>query len=116
VQLLNILYLAELADWKIEQNFKKIHSHPMVNGVIGTHLVYLPSYLNVRVLPWNLKKLAAERIKNYTNNMRWLGFIEYMMAEDWSHKLPSTIEYLESCDKNRGLNFRKIFTELDTMA
>lgn len=116
VQLLNILYLTELANWKIEQNFKKIHSHPMVNGVIGTHLVYLPSYLNVRVLPQNLKKLAADRIRNYTDNTRWLGFIEYMMAEDWSHKLPSTIEYLESCDKNRGLNFRKIFTELSTMA
>lgn len=116
VQLLNILYLPELAEWKINQKFKKIHSHPMANGPIGTHLVYLPSYLNIRVLPKHLKDLAAQRIKDYTNNPRWLGFVDYMMAEDWSHKLSSTIEYLEICDQTRGLDFRKVFTELGTMA
>lgn len=116
VQLLNILYLPELAQWKIDQKFKKIHNHPMTNGDIGTHLVYFPSYLNVRVLPESLKKIAAERIRSFTDNPRWLGFIDYMMSEDWSHKLPSTIEYLEACDSTRGLNFRQIFTELSIMA
>ncbi len=115
VQLLNILYLPELAEWKVKQNFKKIHSD-LKNGVIGTHLVYLPSYLNIKVLPLHLKKLAANRIRDYTKNPRWIGFIDYMMSEDWSHKLPSTIEYLESCDNTRGLDFRQIFTELNTMA
>ena len=115
VQLLNILYLPELGQWVLDQNFKKIHKHPMVNGVIGTHLVYLPSYLNVRVLPRELKDLAAERIRKFTDNKRWLGFIDYMIAEDWSHKLPSTLEYLESCDNTRGLDFRKVFTELSAM-
>lgn len=111
VQFLNILYLPELAKWKQNQNFKKIHNHPMVNGVIGTHLVYLPSYLNVRVLPKNLKNIAAERIKSFTDDIRWLGFVDYMMSEDWSHKLPNTIEYLEICDKTRGLDFRSIFSD-----
>jgi hypothetical protein len=115
VQLLNILYLPELAQWKLDQKFKKIHSHPLTNGEVGTHLVYFPSYLNIRVLPQELKELAASRIKQFTDNPRWLGFIDYMMAEDWSHKLPSTIEYLETCDSTRMLNFRKMFPELSTM-
>lgn len=112
VQFLNILYLPELAKWKLDQNFKKIHKHPMTNGVIGTHLVYLPSYLNVRVLPKEIKILAAERIKSFTNDNRWLGFVDYMMTEDWSHKLPNTVEYLEICDKTRGLDFRSVFEDL----
>jgi organic radical activating enzyme len=116
VQLLNILYLPELAEWKVKQGFKKVHMHPKVNGDVGTHLVYLPSYLNVRVLPANIKEVVAKRIREYTTNPRWLGFVDYMLAEDWSHKLPSTIEYLELCDTTRGLNFREVFPELSTMA
>ena len=116
VQLLNILYLPELAEWKRSQNFRKVHMHPKANGDVGTHLVYLPSYLNVRVLPKELKELAAQRIRDYTDNPRWLGFVDYMLAEDWSHKLPSTIEYLEACDRTRGLDFRSVFSELSTMA
>lgn len=116
VQLLNILYLPELAKWKVNQKFKKIHMHPKANGDIGTHLVYLPSYLNVRVLPQHIKELAANRIKEYTDNPRWLGLVDYMMSEDWSHKLPSTVEYLTACDQTRNLDFRKVFSELSTMA
>jgi hypothetical protein len=44
---------------------------------------------------------------------RWQGLVEYMMTEDWSRKLPATIEYLEGCDSQRGTNFRTTFTELD---
>ena len=116
VQLLNILYLPELSIWKRDQKFKKIHSHPSTSGDVGTHLVYFPSYLNVRVLPRSIKELAATRIKNFTHNPRWLGFVDYMLAEDWSHKLSSTVEYLETCDATRNLDFRKIFKELSTLA
>jgi len=116
VQLLNIMYLPELAKWKISQNFKKIHMHPKANGDVGTHLVYFPSYLNIRVLPVELKELAAKNIREFTDNPRWLGVIDYMMQEDWSTKLPSTIEYLESCDMLRGTNFRSVFPELSKLA
>jgi MoaA/NifB/PqqE/SkfB family radical SAM enzyme len=129
VQLLNIMSLADLVHWKDSMNFKKINLPPYGAGLIGTHLVYLPSYLNVRVLPMHLKKEIEKRIiyfcarnqygDEFVNNpygkQRWLGLIQYMMAEDWSSKLPSTIEYLESCDQQRGTDFRKIFPELSTM-
>jgi MoaA/NifB/PqqE/SkfB family radical SAM enzyme len=50
VQLLNVKYLDELVDWKVSQNFKKVNTKEYGAGLIGLHLVYLPSYLNVRVL------------------------------------------------------------------
>jgi MoaA/NifB/PqqE/SkfB family radical SAM enzyme len=129
VQLLNIMNLPELVHWKTSMNFKKINLPPYGAGLIGTHLVYLPSYLNVRVLPLHLKQEIEKRIiyfcarnqygNEFINNpygkQRWLGLVQYMMAEDWSSKLPSTIEYLETCDQQRGTDFRKVFPELSTM-
>lgn len=125
VQLLNIHSLAELAQWKLDQNFKKINRAPYGGGIIGLHLVYLPSYLNVRVLPQDLKDQAADTISKFANSinthefinsaygkMRWLGLVDYMNSEDWSHKLPAAVQYLEICDKTRELNFRNTFKEL----
>lgn len=126
VQLLNVCYLSELAEWKVNKKFKKINLAPHGGGIIGTHLVYFPSYLNVRVLPNSIKKIAKENIEKFIlsqehnteftshsfGKQRWQGIINYMMQEDWSNKLPSTIEYLEACDATRGTNFRKIFEDL----
>ena len=125
VQLLNVHSLAELAQWKLDQNFKKINRAPYGGGIIGLHLVYLPSYLNVRVLPQDLKDQAADTISKFANSinthefinsaygkMRWLGLVDYMNSEDWSHKLPAAVQYLEICDKTRELNFRNTFKEL----
>lgn len=125
-QLLNIAYIDELAQWKQDQNFTKVNLPPFGGGMISTHLVYLPNYLNVRVLPKELKEFAKKRIMGFVdrqkfnlefNNspmgkMRWLGVIDYMMAEDWSDKLPMVKDYLRVLDKNRGTDFRKTFPEL----
>jgi len=126
IQLMNVLSVTELVHWKESMNFKKINLPPYGAGLIGTHLVYLPSYLNVRVLPLSLKKLVQKRIEyfcsrkiydsEFTSNpygqQRWLGLVQYMMDEDWSSKLPVTVEYLEQCDQQRGTDFRTIFPEL----
>ena len=128
VQLLNVMNLDELAFWKIDQKFKKINLAPYGGGVIGMHLVTYPSYLNIRVLPLHLKQIAIARINNFLKSYkpaeftesaygreRWEGMIKYMLKEDWSHKLPSTVEYLESCDKTRGTDFRKTFPDLKNL-
>lgn len=125
VQLLNVLYLDELAKWKTNSNFKKINLIPFGGGLIGLHLVYLPSYLNIKVLPREIKLIAKDRIEKFINSYpsqefnfspsgkhRWEGIINYMMSEDWSHKLPSTVEYLEACDATRNTNFRTTFEDL----
>jgi hypothetical protein len=127
VQILNVMHLPELVRWKESMNFKKINKAPYGAGLIGTHLVYLPSYLNVRVLPKHLKDKVSESIdyfchrqsrddefvKNPYGLKRWHGLVHYMNQEDWSNKLPSLLEYLDSCDTTRGTNFRTTFPELD---
>ena len=126
VQLLNILSIQDLVDWKESMNFKKINLPPYGAGLIGTHLVYLPSYLNVRVLPQHLKdrvttnveKFCAGRINdlefmsNSYGAKRWRGLVQYMNQEDWSHKIPMLLDYLETTDQTRNTNFRSVFPEI----
>ena len=126
VQLLNVMNIPDLVHWKESKNFKKINPPPYGAGLIGTHLVYLPSYLNVRVLPKHLKDQVAKRVDyfcfrqsrnvEFQNNpygfKRWQGLVQYMMAEDWSHKLPMLEDYLTVTDQQRGTDFRKTFPEL----
>lgn len=125
VQALNVLYLDELVDYKMSQQFKKINSKDYGAGLIGLHLVYLPSYLNVRVLPFDIKHQVSNRIYNLIDKyssqdfdydpygkQRWLGLIKYMKEEDWSTKLPSLKEYLQITDKTRNTNFVSVFPEL----
>ena len=126
VQLLNVLYVPELVHWKESMNFKKINKEPYGAGLIGTHLVYLPSYLNVRVLPRHLKDKVSETIDyfchrrmhdhEFVNNpyglIRWRGLVQYMNAEDWSDKLPALHEYLAITDQQRGTDYTKVFPEL----
>jgi organic radical activating enzyme len=129
VQLLNVTTISDFAKWKIGKKFKKINKLPYGGGVIGTHLVYFPSYLSIRVLPLHIKQLAKSNIEKFIEEQktdidfnlhpfgkkRWEGIISYMMQEDWSIKLPSTIEYLESCDQTRNTDFRKTFKDLSTL-
>jgi MoaA/NifB/PqqE/SkfB family radical SAM enzyme len=126
VQILNVLTIPDLVHWKESRNFKKINLPPYGAGLIGTHLVYLPSYLNVRVLPKHLKDKVAKQVDYFcsqkiNNNefmsnpyglKRWQGLVHYMMAEDWSNKIPTLLDYLNVCDDTRGSNFKETFPEL----
>jgi hypothetical protein len=109
----------------MSQNFKKVNRKDYGAGLIGLHLVYLPSYMNVRVLPYNLKVKATKHIYNLIEKydskefeydpygkQRWLGLVKYMKDEDWSGKLPALIEYLEITDKTRNTDYRKTFIDL----
>jgi MoaA/NifB/PqqE/SkfB family radical SAM enzyme len=126
VQVLNILTISELIHWKDSKNFKKINLPPYGAGLIGTHLVYLPSYLNVRVLPKHLKDKVVKQIDYFCSRRssdrefmtnpygakRWQGLAQYMLAEDWSNKLPVLKDYLTVTDQQRGTDFNKTFPEL----
>ena len=58
------------------------------------------------------QKFKTEWLKHPMGKPRWEGLIKYMMGEDWTSKLPQTINYLETLDKSRGTNFRKTFPEI----
>lgn len=124
VQVLNVMYLPELVKWKQSQNFKKINKDNGA-GLIGLHLVYLPSYLNIRVLPKSIKDKVTNTLVEFISSItderfltdpmgkqRWEGLINYMNQEDWSNKLPALIEYLNICDETRNLNYKQTFPEL----
>ena len=126
IQLLNVLSVPELVHWKESKNFKKINLPPYGAGLIGTHLVYLPSYLNVRVLPAHIKKTVEKRIEYFCSRRstdqefisnpyglkRWQGLVQYMNNEDWSNKLPMLEDYLTTTDQQRGTDFIQTFPEL----
>jgi sulfatase maturation enzyme AslB (radical SAM superfamily) len=126
VQLMNILYVPELVEWKEKQKFKKVNLPPYGAGLVGTHLVYLPSYLNVRVLPKEIKLEVEKRIESFcnknTNNLefitnpygsqRWQGLIQYMNSEDWTNKIPMLKDYISIMDQQRGTDFKSVFPEL----
>jgi MoaA/NifB/PqqE/SkfB family radical SAM enzyme len=126
VQLLNVLYITDLVEWKEQQEFKKINLPPYGAGLIGTHLVYLPSYLNIKVLPKEVKLQVEDRINRFCNQrandrefvsnpygmQRWKGLIQYMNSEDWSNKLSIFKDYITVTDQTRDTNFKKTFPEL----
>ena len=126
VQLLNAGYIDELAEWKMDQGFSKINPSMFGGGIIGTHLVYLPSYLNVRVLPQKAKLWVKDKLETFIDRQkfnlefnqhpygaqRWNGLIKYMMQEDWSTKLPALREYLTVTDERRGTDYTQTFKEL----
>jgi hypothetical protein len=108
----------------MSQKFNKVNTKEYGAGLIGLHLVYLPSYMNVRVLPDSVKQQVYTKIHNliekydsesFTNDpygkQRWLGLIEYM-REDWTHKLPALREYLTITDKTRNSDYAVTFPEL----
>jgi MoaA/NifB/PqqE/SkfB family radical SAM enzyme len=129
VQLLNVLYVPELVEWKLSQGFKKINLPPYGAGLVGTHLVYLPSYLNVKVLPREIKEKVKNTVDEFCNKFstnhefmsnpygykRWQGLVQYMNSEDWSNKLPMLLDYLLVTDSQRGTDFRKVFPGLSEL-
>lgn len=126
VQALNALDLVDLVDWSIQRNDINNKRTHMAAPFINTHLVYFPSYMNIKVLPIEIKNQVRRKIEDFIirnskdkyfndhpmGKQRWEGIIKFMYSEDWSDKLPALVEYLGSCDKTRGTNWRETFPEL----
>ena len=68
---MNVGYIDELAEWKLDQGFSKINPTPFGGGIIGTHLVYLPSYLNVRVLPIEGKLWVKDKLEKFIDRQKF---------------------------------------------
>ena len=137
VQILNIKHVPEFIKWKVKQNFKKINfdknanGQTMAGGLIGVHLLWIPTWLSLRVLPAEdkaeVRRLFAELQewlwKNFTHDKdfwetnpygwkRWEGILDWMDAEDHSNLLPDFREYITTMDRQRGTDFKATFPEL----
>jgi len=102
VQMYNILNLNELIDWAEPYNTR-----------IYFNILNHPQELNIRVLPKELKELAAERLQPYLAIEKVQGIIDYMMAEDWSGDYDKFLSYTEALDISRGENLFDLVKEFN---
>jgi organic radical activating enzyme len=137
VQILNIKHVPDFIKWKVKQNFKKINmdtnaaGQVMGGGLIGVHLLWIPTWLSLRVLPkedkQEVRKLFAELQQwlwdNYTQDAefweknpygwkRWEGILDWMDAEDHTNLLSDFCEYITTMDAQRQTDFAATFPEL----
>lgn len=136
VQVFNIKHLPDFMKWKIQQNFRKMNvglvgGVLMGGGLVNMHLVHIPTFLNITILPEADKQEVRERFAefkqwlwdNYTQDddfwkvnpygwRRWEELLEHMDSQDNSHMLSGFKEYVNKLDNIRGLCAANIFPEL----
>lgn len=141
VQALNVYYLPDFIQWKLEQGFRKINMWPFGAGGISQHFVYWPAHLNVKVLPkwfkqkcrdkyqtwypwweenwelgipsWHKGKIDYDQWRSAEYGIKRLdGILSFMESEDWSQRLPEMKEFLSLCDSQRGITFHEKFSEI----
>jgi sulfatase maturation enzyme AslB (radical SAM superfamily) len=138
IQILNIKHLPDFARWKIAQNFRKINFQNVMEGmeagggIVNMHLLYIPTWLSIRVLPPKDKEevrikfaeLATWLYENYRQDedfwktnpygwKRWQAVLDFMDSEDHTDQLPAFKEYIEKLDNLRKTDFRSIFPEIE---
>jgi hypothetical protein len=103
----------------------------MGGGLVNMHLLYIPTFLSLKILPENDKKEVEELWKEFKswlwenyrqdddfwkNNpygwKRWEAVIQFMNSEDHSSQLGSFKTYVNGLDRIRGINFKDYFPEL----
>ena len=137
IQILNIKHLPDFAKWKIQQNFKKINlglvpgNIQMGGGIFNMHLLYIPTYLSIRVLPERDKQEIRQIFMDFKSWLydnyrqdddywevnpygwkRWQAVLDFMDGEDHTHLLPALTDYINNMDEIRGTDFKQIFPEL----
>lgn len=137
IQILNVKHLPELAKWKIKQNFKKVNFENVTGGIqagggiVNMHLLYIPTFLSIRLLPAHDKEQVRKGFADLANWLyinyrqdedywkhnpygwkRWQAVLDFMDAEDHTDQLPAFKEYIERLDTLRGTSFKETFPEL----
>jgi hypothetical protein len=136
VQVFNIKTIPEFIKWKVTSNFKKVNvglidGNVMGGGLVNAHLVHIPTFLNITMLPEEDKQDVHHRFAelkqwlwdNYTQDddfwkhnpkgwRQWQGLLNYMDSRDSTHLLSGFKEYVNKLDAIRGLNAAEVFPEL----
>lgn len=137
IQIFNVKHLPDFMKWKLDAGFKKLNTGTVPGGVqmggglVNMHLLYIPTFLSIQILPKEDKEEVRERFMDFKdwlwNNYRqdddywkhnpygwkrWEAVLNHMNAQDNSHLLPGFKEYVNKLDHIRGLNAAKIFPEL----
>lgn len=137
VQILNIKHVPDFIKWKVSSNFKKLNFEKNIvgqtngGGLIGVHLLWIPTWLSIRVLPAQDKQHVRQLFNelkqwlwdNYTQSdefwkvnpygwKRWEGILDWMDAEDHTNLLPDFIEYINVMDNQRKTDYKTVFPEI----
>ena len=137
IQILNIKHLPDFIKWKVNSKFKKINFNTNAagqivgGGLLSVHLVWIPTWLSLRILPIEDKKEIRELFsslkiwlyENYSkdkefweeNAYGWKrieSILNWMDAEDHSHLLKDFREYIMMLDRHRKTDFKTVFPEL----
>ena len=137
VQILNIKHVPDFIKWKISCGFKKLNFDTNAagqitgGGLVGVHLLWIPTWLSIRVLPKedkaHVRQLFAELKEwlwnHYTQDSefweknpygwkRWEGILDWMDATDHTNLLPDFKQYIEKMDQHRKTDFRLTFPEI----
>ena len=92
VSILNVMHIDELIRWKVLKRFKKINAFPTNNGLIGMHFLHSPNFLNITVLPAELKKQVKNKIFYLKN---WID----VLGEGYA-KLDALVNFMNSQDNS----------------
>jgi organic radical activating enzyme len=135
-QILNIKHIPDFIKWKVSSGFRKLNKqvnasgYTQGGGLIGVHLLWIPTWLSLRVLPKEDKLEVREKFNELklwleANNKddeslgmnpwgwkRWEGILDWMDEEDDTHLLPDFREYITTLDRQRKTDFKKTFPEL----
>jgi len=137
IQIFNVKHLPDFMKWKLGAGFKKLNSGTVPGGVqmggglVNMHLLYIPTFLSIQILPKEDKQEVEERFMEFKDWLwhnyrqdddywkhnpygwkRWEAVLNHMNAQDNSHLLPGFKEYTNKLDNIRGLSAAKIFPEL----
>ena len=120
--ILNIMHIPDIVKWKLEKNYKKISKYPTNKGLIGIHFLHSPEFLNVTVLPKELKELATEKYNELFNYLdkdvlnkykKFDALLDFMNSKDNSHMWEKTLKYLDNMDSIRQTNWKNVLLDYD---
>jgi len=121
VNAINVLYLTEMAEWLLNQNFKRIGMQDH-DGLFHPGILHYPTYLCCKVLSQNIKDMATKKIDKFQelhpdnkqiSNIK--NAINFMNLENTSHLLPDLKQYIKAIDSMRKTNFNTTFPELASL-
>ena len=137
IQIFNVKHLPDFMKWKVESGFKKLNlgtvpgDVQMGGGLVNMHLLYIPTFLSIQILPKEDKQEVEQRFMEFKdwlwNNYRkddeywknnpygwrrWEAVLAHMNQKDNSFLLPGFKEYVNKLDAIRGVNAKNIFPEL----
>ena len=100
VQMYNITQMKPFLLWVKKQN---IYLH--------FNILDSPIFLNVRVLPDELKQKAEEDLSLFQKDFNVARIINYMKQESWNYHLKDFFEYTDLLDQSRNQTLEKILPE-----